>query len=155
MADVVDRETRSRMMRGIRGTNTRPEIAVRRLLHAAGYRFRIHVGNLSGRPDIVLQRHRAVVFVHGCFWHGHDCPLFRLPGTRPEFWAAKIERNRANDVQTVRTLRETGWRVAQIWECALKGRGRLKPEKLAVRLAHWVESGSPSLVLRGRKIRKR
>lgn len=155
MADTVDRETRSRMMRGIRGTNTRPEIAVRRLLHAAGYRFRIHVRSLPGRPDIVLRRHHAVVLVHGCFWHGHDCPLFRIPGTRTQFWTAKIERNRANDARTIKALRGNGWRIAQVWECALKGRGRLDPERLAARLTRWIESGSPSLVLGGRKIRKR
>lgn len=155
MADTVDRETRSRMMRGIRGTNTRPELFVRRLLHAAGFRFRIHDRKLPGKPDIVLKRHRAVVLVHGCFWHGHACPLFRLPGTRRSFWKAKIARNRANDTRATGALRNGSWRVAVVWECALKGKGRLEPERLAGRLAQWLESGSPSLVVTGRKIRER
>jgi len=138
-------------MRGIRGKNTRPEIAVRRLLHAAGFRFRIHDPKLPGKPDIVLKRHRAVVLVHGCFWHGHSCPFYRLPRTRPGFWSAKIGRNRTNDARTVAALRKLGWRVAVVWECALKGRLRLEPERVAARLARWVERGSPSLVVTGRK----
>jgi DNA mismatch endonuclease (patch repair protein) len=151
MADIVDAITRSRMMRGIRGTNTRPEIAVRRLLHAAGYRFRLHGKNLPGRPDIVLRKHNAVIFVHGCFWHGHDCPLFKMPQTRPDFWAGKFARNRVNDERAVGALREDGWRVAIVWECSLKGTRRLDPERLGARLVRWLESGSPLLVVRGRK----
>ena len=151
MADTVDAITRSRMMRGIRGTNTKPEIAVRSLLHAAGYRFRLHGKKLAGRPDIVLRKHRAVVFVHGCFWHGHDCPLFKMPQTRTDFWAGKLGRNRTNDERAVKTLREDGWRVAVVWECALKGKQRLDPGRLGARLVRWLESGSPLLVVRGRK----
>lgn len=151
MADIVDRKTRSRMMRGIRGTNTKPEIIIRRMLHAGGYRFRLHTPGLPGRPDIVLPRHRAVVLVHGCFWHGHDCALFRLPATRAAFWSGKINRNRENDGKVALALRAAGWRVAIVWECALKGKARLAPERLAARLLTWIESGSRSLVIRGRK----
>lgn len=86
MADIVSSATRSRMMSGIRGRNTKPEIVIRSLLHRLGFRFRLHVRELPGNPDIVLPRHHAVVFVHGCFWHGHDCPLFKWPETRPDFW---------------------------------------------------------------------
>jgi DNA mismatch endonuclease (patch repair protein) len=154
MADIVDAATRSRMMRGIRGTHTRPEIAVRSLLHRAGYRFSLHSPSLPGRPDIVLRRHRAVVLVHGCFWHGHACPLFRLPGTRTEFWTAKIARNRANDHRTIAALRSSGWRVAVIWECALKGPRRLGPEKVTARLTRWLKSTSPSFSLAGKKTTK-
>lgn len=107
MADVVDTATRSRMMSGIRGTNTRPERHIRSLLHRQGFRFRLHARELPGRPDIVLPRCRAVVFVHGCFWHGHGCPFFRLPGTRREFWQAKMERNRANDHRAATAARNT------------------------------------------------
>jgi DNA mismatch endonuclease, patch repair protein len=153
MADIVDTATRSRMMSGIRGTNTRPEISVRRLLHAAGFRFRLHGRLLPGRPDIVMRRHKAVILVHGCFWHGHDCPLFRMPGSRTEFWSAKIGRNRENDIRAIKALRKLGWRVAVVWECALKGRGRLEPERLGGRIVRWLETGSHSLVVKGRKIR--
>jgi DNA mismatch endonuclease (patch repair protein) len=154
MADTVDVETRSRMMRGIRGTNTQPELLVRRLLHRAGFRFSLNVRTLPGNPDIVLRRHRAVVLVHGCFWHGHNCPLFRLPSTRPEFWAAKIARNRANDIRVASALRANGWRTATVWECALKGRRRLSAEIVAGKLARWIKSASPSLSLTGKKQRK-
>lgn len=154
MADIVDVATRSRMMRGIRGENTRPELLVRSLLHRNGFRFSLFSRSLPGRPDIVLRRYRAIVFVHGCFWHGHDCPLFRLPGTRTEFWAAKIARNRANDDRTVTALRDRGWRVAVVWECALKGPRRISGEQIAARLARWLKSASPFLGLTGKKPRK-
>ena len=95
MPDIVDSATRSRMMAGIRSTNTRPELAIRKALHAAGFRYRLHPRDVPGKPDMAFARYRAAVFVNGCFWHGHDCPLFRLPDTRREFWSAKIERNRA------------------------------------------------------------
>jgi len=154
MADIVDAATRSRMMSGIRGANTRPEIQVRRILHKAGFRFRLHVRTLPGTPDIVLRRHAAVVLVNGCFWHGHDCPLFRLPRTRTEFWRAKIARNHSNDTKIFAALRDRGWRVAVVWECALKGRRRLPEETLTSRLARWIKSASPSLVVAGKKERE-
>src|SRR3546814_6715451 len=89
----------------------------RKALHAKGFRFRLHVKDLPGRPDIVLRKHQAVVLVHGCFWHGHDCRYFKPPSTRPEFWLAKIGRNRANDLSQAKKLMEQGWRVATVWEC--------------------------------------
>ncbi|MGG2141473.1 very short patch repair endonuclease [Symbiopectobacterium sp. RP] len=124
MADIVDRATRSRMMSGIRGGNTRPEMLVRRLLHRQGFRFRIHGSGLIGKPDIVLSRYHAVVFVHGCFWHGHDCPLFKWPRTRPEFWRDKIGLNQKRDNQVRDALMSDGWRVGIVWECALRGAGK-------------------------------
>ncbi len=108
------------MMAGIKGKDTAPEIAIRKDLHRRGFRYRLHAKDLPGKPDIVLPRHRAVVFVHGCFWHGHDCPLFKLPSTRPEFWKAKIGRNRENDAKAKSALLAAGWRVATIWECAIR-----------------------------------
>ncbi|MBM6400282.1 very short patch repair endonuclease [Phycicoccus sonneratiae] len=121
MADVVDSATRSRMMASIRSTDTRPELAVRSALHRRGYRFRVHVSSLPGRPDIVLPKWRAVVFVHGCFWHGHDgCRFFRLPQTRAVFWERKIAANRERDVRQVASLKLAGWRVVTIWECAVR-----------------------------------
>lgn len=137
MADVVDKATRSRMMSGIRGRNTKPEILVRRLLHRQGFRFRLHVRDMPGKPDIVLPRYRAAIFVNGCFWHGHDCPLYRVPDTRTDFWLDKINRNRANDQKAKDALLATGWRVAVIWECALRGAEK-DIEGAAQRLGEWL-----------------
>jgi DNA mismatch endonuclease (patch repair protein) len=122
--DVLTPEQRSFNMSCIRGRNTKPEILLRRGLHASGLRFRLHVRQLPGRPDIVCPRHKAVILVHGCFWHGHDCPLFKLPATRPEFWARKVLANRERDRYALEALRACGWRVLTVWECSLKGRGR-------------------------------
>lgn len=122
MTDIVDQKTRSRMMSGIRSKNTTPELLVRRFLHAQGFRFRIHRKDLPGKPDIVLPKYRAVLFVHGCFWHGHQCRLFRIPQTRTEFWTEKIESNIRRDRLAIESLNSSGWRVGVIWECALKGR---------------------------------
>lgn len=147
MVDVVDSKTRSRMMSGIRGRNTKPEILIRSLLHRHGFRFRLHVRDLPGKPDIVLPRYHAVVFVHGCFWHGHDCPLFKWPGTRPDFWRKKIGRNRLNDDRAKETLLENGWRVGIVWECALRGAGR-NIEGVAQGLADWLRSDTPLIEVR-------
>ena len=141
MADVVDAATRSRMMAGIRGKDTRPEMILRRGLHARGFRFRLHDRRLSGSPDLVFPGRRAAVFVHGCFWHGHACPLFRLPATRQEFWRTKIEGNAARDKAAEAALLADGWRVLTIWECALKGRGRLPAETVLDRAAEWLVNG--------------
>ena len=139
MVDVVDSATRSRMMSSIHGRNTRPEILIRSLLHRHGFRFRLHVRNLPGKPDIVLPRYHAVVFVHGCFWHGHDCPLFKWPKTRPDFWREKIGRNQANDNRTREALLANGWRVGIVWECALRGAGK-DIGSVAQSLAGWLRS---------------
>jgi DNA mismatch endonuclease, patch repair protein len=120
MADIVDKATRSRMMSGIRGKNTQIELEVRRGLHALGFRYRLGGAGLPGRPDIVLPKYRTVVFVHGCFWHGHSCPLFRLPKTRTEFWLAKIDSNRTRDKRQVAMLMHLGWHVETLWECELR-----------------------------------
>lgn len=125
-------------MSGIRGADTKPEMLVRRLLFARGFRYRLHAKNLPGRPDIVLPRWRAAVFVHGCFWHRHDCHLFRLPGTRTEFWKTKIDANATRDARNRLALREGGWRVATVWECALKGRTRREPGEVGDWLAGWI-----------------
>lgn len=147
MVDVVDAETRSRMMSGIRGRNTRPEIIVRSLLHRQGFRFRLHVRELPGKPDIVLPKYCAVIFVHGCFWHGHDCPLYRLPDTRSDFWQNKIDGNRARDHKARAALLATGWRIAVVWECALRGAGA-DPEEVAQRLTAWLRSNEPETAVR-------
>lgn len=149
MADVVPADVRSRMMAGIRGTNTKPEVLLRKGLHAEGFRFRLHTPALPGKPDIVLPRYRAVVFAHGCFWHGHDCHLFKWPSTRPEFWQAKIERNRAVDARSEAALADAGWRQAIVWECALKGRTRLALEDVISACAEWLKSDRPRIEIRG------
>ena len=121
MADIVDSAARSRMMSGIRSRNTKPELLLRRSLHAAGFRFRLHRQDLPGTPDMVLPRYRVAVFVHGCFWHHHEgCNNATVPATRCEFWKDKFERNRTRDDLQVALLRQAGWRVAIIWECAIR-----------------------------------
>jgi len=138
MADVVDRKTRSRMMAGIQGKNTKPEIHIRSLLYKQGYRFRIHVNSLLGKPDIVLKRHNAIILVHGCFWHAHECHLFKWPSTRVEFWQTKIERNKKRDTANVEALLASGWRVLTIWECAMKGKNRLDEIELVEQISAWI-----------------
>jgi DNA mismatch endonuclease (patch repair protein) len=136
-------------MSAIRDRNTKPELVVRRALHRLGLRFRLHDRRLPGRPDLVFPKHRAVVFVHGCFWHHHDCHLFKWPQTRSEFWRGKIKRNVQNDEAALSQLRAGGWRVAVVWECALKGRHRLDGQNAMQTLADWVRSDRLSLDLRG------
>lgn len=118
MTDIVDSRTRSRLMAGIRTRDTAPELAVRRIAHRMGLRFRLHRKDLPGRPDLVLPKHRLVVFVHGCFWHHHDgCPFAHVPKSRVEFWTQKFARNVRRDRRNEDALRRLGWRVAVIWEC--------------------------------------
>lgn len=138
MTDVVNPATRSRMMAGIRSKNTTPELIVRSLLHKLGFRFRLHRKDLPGKPDIVLPKYRAVVFINGCFWHGHDCRYFKWPSTREEFWRAKIHRNQHNDEQALRSLTLEGWRVAIVWECALKGKSKYIYSDI---LSTWIRHG--------------
>ena len=144
MADIVDQKTRSRMMSGIRGRETKPEVSLRRALHARGFRFRLHPKTIPGRPDLVLPKHRAVVFVDGCFWHRHEgCRYATTPSTRPEFWQAKFDANVARDASVRAQLLAEGWRVAAVWECALR-----KPDQViatAERLAAWLRTGGSVL----------
>lgn len=111
-------------MAGIGPVDTKPEMIIRRGLHAMGHRYRLHAKGLIGKPDLVFPGRRAVIFVQGCFWHGHDCALFRWPSTRPEFWRAKIGDNIARDVRVRDALAADGWRICDVWECTLKGRNR-------------------------------
>lgn len=136
------------MMSGIRGKNTKPELIIRKALHARGFRYRLHC-KLPGKPDLCLPKYRAVIFVHGCFWHGHDCHLFKWPSTRPEFWREKIARNRAVDATAEAKLLAEGWRVAAVWECALKGRTRLPLEAVVGSVAKWLQSDAPAISIEG------
>lgn len=149
MADIVSPEVRSRMMAGIRGRDTKPELMLRRGLHAAGFRYRLHVQDLPGKPDMVFPRHRAVLFAHGCFWHGHDCHLFRWPSSRQDWWREKITRNRAVDARSEAALGEAGWRLGVVWECALKGRTRLPLVEVLEACMAWLRSQEPRLEIRG------
>lgn len=121
MIDVVDSLTRSRNMSAIRGKNTKPEIMVRKYLHAMGYRFRLHRRDLPGVPDIVLAKYKTVILVHGCFWHRHPgCAYTTMPSTRAEFWSDKFHKNIARDIKQVESLVALGWKVLIVWECGLK-----------------------------------
>jgi DNA mismatch endonuclease (patch repair protein) len=138
MVDVLTPELRRLNMSLVRGRDTKPEMLIRRGLHARGLRFRLHRRDLPGRPDIVLPSRKAVFFVHGCFWHGHDCPLFRMPATRPDFWREKIAANGLRDAAAVTALGGLGWRVGVVWECALRGVERLSPDILLDRLVDFI-----------------
>lgn len=137
-------------MAAIKGSHTKPELLIRRALHASGLRYRLHAKHLPGKPDLAFPRHKAVVFVHGCFWHQHDCHLFSWPATRRDFWREKIQRNVANDVRSVRELLEADWRVAIVWECALKGRTRLNFAGAMQELVNWIKSDERSITIKGR-----
>jgi DNA mismatch endonuclease, patch repair protein len=149
MADVHSPAQRSYNMSRIRGRDTKPEIILRQGLHRAGLRFRLHASKLPGRPDLVFPRHYAAILVHGCFWHGHNCPMFRLPATRPEFWSAKIRANRERDSRALTALRDSGWRVLTVWECSLKGPARLPLQEVLCGCAAFVRGTSPSATLTG------
>jgi len=149
MADVVSPQKRSEMMSGIRGKNTRPELLIRSLLHRAGYRYRLHVKTLPGKPDIVLPKYKAVILVHGCFWHGHDCSLFKWPQSRVDFWKSKILTNKVNDARAQTALTEAGWRILVIWECALKGKARITNEDILGRISLWLEESLEDVEIRG------
>lgn len=136
MADIVDAETRSRLMAGVRSKNTKPELLLRRALHARGLRYRLHGAKLPGKPDLVFAKYQAVVFVHGCFWHRHsNCRFATTPSTRSEFWTKKFSANIERDKRNVAALLENGWRIATVWECALKGRD---VSRVAELVAHWL-----------------
>lgn len=137
------------MMSGIRGRDTRPEIILRRGLHRRGFRFQLHRCDLPGVPDLTFPRFQAVLFAHGCFWHGHDCHLFKWPQSRTTFWRDKIDGNRRRDEVTRGRLLGSGWRVGTVWECALKGRGRLPLAEVIEKCENWLRYGACELELRG------
>lgn len=144
MTDIVDPTTRSRMMAGIKGKNTKPELVLRRALHAQGLRFRLHSTKITGAPDIVLPKYKAAVFVHGCFWHRHfRCRYATTPSTRPEFWQAKFAANVARDEAVKRGLLDIGWRVATVWECALRKQNLI--EEAARQLTEWLPTASKEI----------
>ena len=148
-ADTVTPETRSRMMAAVKGKNTKPELAIRSALHRRGFRFRLHRKDLPGKPDLVFTRRNALIFVHGCFWHGHDCHLFRWPKSREAFWRDKIGKNIERDKRQYQALTETDWRIGTVRECALKGKTRLPFDSVVDQCAMWLKSDIKTLEVRG------
>jgi DNA mismatch endonuclease (patch repair protein) len=146
MVDVVDPKTRSRMMAGIGRQNTKPELIVRKNLHARGLRYVLGGANLPGRPDIVLPKWKAAIFVHGCFWHRHGCSLSKIPSTNVEFWTNKLATNKERDLLTQLTLLSAGWRTAVIWECATRNKDALANLASEMdRLAEWLKTSPNSM----------
>ena len=144
--------TRSRIMRSIRSKDTKPEILIRRALHAEGFRFRIHYKKLVGKPDIVLPKYGAIVLVNGCFWHGHDCHIFRPP--RDKGWQQKIANNKKRDAANLATYKKAGWRVLEIWECALQGKTKKPMAKLTQEITAWLTAGRRSRAIRGKTAKR-
>ena len=137
MADVVDKATRSRMMAGIRGKDTKPELVIRSALHRRGLRFKLHDTSLPGRPDLVFPKFRAVIFVQGCFWHLHACEYFKWPASNKLFWRSKLIANAKRDTRTMEVLIGQGWRVCLVWECALRKGDTFK---ISERISKWIRA---------------
>lgn len=149
MTDIVDSKTRSRMMSGIRGKNTKPELIIRKELHKKGFRYKIHDDKLPGKPDIVLPKYNSIIFINGCFWHGHMCHLFKYPNTRKEFWFMKINNTKEKDLENINALLKAKWRVLLIWECAYKGTRKLPIDKLIEKISKWINSDTNYLEIEG------
>ena len=141
--DRVTPEQRSKMMAAVPSKDTRPELFVRRELHARGYRFRLHRRDLPGKPDIVFPSRKSVIFVNGCFWHGHDCSAGALPATRRTFWKAKINRNKDRDAENQSELEAAGWNVLVVWECDLR-----RPKAVDC-IVSWLEAARTPNIVRG------
>ena len=140
MSDVHSPSARSRNMSAIRGKDTKPEMLIRRVLHARGFRYRLHSRKLPGSPDLVFPKYHAVILIHGCFWHMHECEAFRWPSSRAEWWRDKLMANHVRDLRNVDELQKQGWRVAIVWECSLRGKVRLSEQSLASALVEWLRS---------------
>jgi DNA mismatch endonuclease, patch repair protein len=149
MADIVNPATRSRMMSKIRGKDTRIEILVRSGLHRRGLRFRLHKKSLPGKPDLYLAKYHAAIFVHGCFWHLHECHLSNLPKTRIEFWETKLTKNKLRDERNVNDLLTAGVRVMTIWECALRNKNPKQLSKIFDEIIDWLNDGGNAQQITG------
>ena len=144
MVDILTPAARSERMSRVRSKNTKPEITVRRALHGAGLRYRLHPEDVFGTPDLFFVKQRAAVFVHGCFWHRHGCYLSKDPDDQSNFWIPKLQKNQARDEFVKQELLTQGIRHLAVWECSIRGRGRLQPAELAQRVRDWLMSGAPS-----------
>lgn len=144
MTDVHDKQNRSRNMAAIKAQNTKPELWLRKRLHAAGFRYRLNAKELPGKPDLVFPKYKAVIFIHGCFWHAHEYHLFKLPSTRPDFWKTKLDDNKERDQRQAKQLACLGWRVLPVWECAIKSKTRIPENELLISLCSWLKNKSAS-----------
>jgi DNA mismatch endonuclease (patch repair protein) len=154
MADIVDSATRSRMMSGIRSKNTKAEVEIRKRLFALGFRYRLHDKKLPGKPDIILPRYKAVIFIHGCFWHAHACKLFKWPSTRKEFWTTKLKGNKEKDKENLDALKKLGWRILVIWECSYRSTSRKdwhKIDGIVAKAIKWLDSKKRIGQIRGER----
>ena len=151
MTDTLTPVERAQRMRSVRQFDTDIEMRVRSLIHRSGYRFSLGRRDLPGSPDIVLSKHKVVCFVHGCFWHGHDCRAGRLPATNHEWWAAKIDANRKRDEAAAAECSETGWRVLTVWQCALKGKCRMSCEEVRRALTSAIQGGACRVHIKGKE----
>lgn len=149
MADTVTSEQRSKMMSAVKGKNTNLELLIRKLLYSKGYRYRLHIKNLPGKPDIVISRLKVAIFCNGCFWHKHDCGLFKWPQTKTEFWREKIKGNASRDLNNWKELIQNQWKVIVIWGCAMKGKLKLTPEELSEKLTETINSSDDMVEIMG------
>jgi DNA mismatch endonuclease (patch repair protein) len=139
MADKFDKKTRSRVMAAIKNKNTKPEVNIRKALFAKGFRYRIHNKKLPGCPDLVFSKYKAVIFIHGCFWHNHDCKLGKLPSTNLDFWKEKLEKNKERDLRNIVELKNMGWKVKVIWLCQIEDKKRLKSNDALLEIIKWIK----------------
>ena len=151
MVGSLDPSNRSKLMASIKSKNTSPELLVRRGLHRLGFRYRLHNKTLSGKPDLALPKHKSVIFVNGCFWHGHNCHIFRLPKTRTHFWRDKIENNRLRDQRNIEACKREGWKVLVIWECSLQGKTKRNFNEVIHTTANWLLYDSQNADIEGKR----
>ena len=149
MTDTVSPKIRSEVMARVGSKDTKPELLIRKGLHARGFRYRLHAKELPGKPDMVFPRYKSIILVNGCFWHGHDCRLYRFPKSNTEYWRGKIKRNIERDSENLKALHEAGWRIMIIWECAIKGKARLSLEAVYVSASEWLLSDMPNREIKG------
>ncbi len=145
MADTVSREQRARMMSAIRGKDTRPELIVRKALYHRGFRYRLHRSDLAGKPDLTFPKHKAVIFINGCFWHQHNCEMFKWPKSNEEFWREKLVKNRLRDQQNHHLLSLGGWKIFAIWECSIRGRSNDDINRMLDDVSDWLLCGAENL----------
>lgn len=152
MADIVSKKKRSELMSGIKSKDTRPEVLIRKNLHSKGYRYKLHDKSLPGKPDLALPKFNTIINIHGCFWHKHTCHLFKWPSTREEFWRIKLEGNAKRDLEINKLLREKGWRIITVWECALTGKSKRPLHQIIQTIILFLESETVELIIEGKTL---
>lgn len=151
MPDTLTPEQRKLCMSSVKGVDTGPELLIRKVLFKKGFRYILHDKRLPGKPDLVFPKYHSIIFIHGCFWHQHDCQAFSWPKTNKQFWRKKLNRNRELDQKNFQKLQNEGWYILTIWECALKGKGRKPFDKLIDQISDWLVYGTRNLEIRGRR----